>query len=76
MDIKAAVAIAPNKPFKFKTVQLGNPQDNEILVKIKGVGICHTDLVAKAGMLPPPHPLCWAMKDLALWKKSVALFPA
>lgn len=56
MDIKAAVAIAPNKPFKLKTVQLGNPQENEILVKIKGVGICHTDLVAKAGMLPPPHP--------------------
>lgn len=47
MDIKAAVATAPDQPFKVKTVQLENPRDDEILVKIKGVGICHTDLVVK-----------------------------
>ena len=56
MDIKAALAIAADQPFQIKDVQLDNPRKNEILVKIKGVGVCHTDLVAKAGMLPPPYP--------------------
>jgi aryl-alcohol dehydrogenase len=56
MDIKAAIATAPDQPFQIKDVQLDNPRDNEILVKVKGVGICHTDLVAKAGVFPPPHP--------------------
>ena len=56
MDIKAAIATAPDQPFQIKDVQLDNPGDNEILVKVKGVGICHTDLVAKAGVFPPPTP--------------------
>lgn len=56
MDIEAAVAVAADQPFKIKSVQLEPPREYEILVKIKGVGVCHTDLFAKAGMLPPRYP--------------------
>lgn len=56
MNIKAAIALAPDQPFAIQDIHLDDPQDHEILVKIKGVGICHTDLVAKAGVLPPPLP--------------------
>lgn len=56
MDIKAAVATAPDQPFEIRNLQLGKPKANEILVRIKGVGICHTDLAAKMGLMPPEHP--------------------
>ena len=48
-DIKAAVVAAPGSAFEIKTVTLDSPRADEILVRIAGVGICHTDLVAQAG---------------------------
>jgi aryl-alcohol dehydrogenase len=45
MDIVAAVTTGPHQPFELKTVQLDPPRGDEILVRIVGVGVCHTDLV-------------------------------
>ena len=57
MEIKAAVLYERGGPFKMETVSLDAPQDDEVLVKVVGTGICHTDLVAKAGYIPSvPFP--------------------
>lgn len=55
-EIKAAVIEAPNAPFVLKQVTLDAPRADEILVRIEGVGICHTDLVAQAGYFTAELP--------------------
>jgi aryl-alcohol dehydrogenase len=53
MDIIAAVARGPETPFSVETVALDEPREDEILVKVAGVGLCHTDLTARAGQIMP-----------------------
>lgn len=58
MKITAAVAEGTGKPFALKAVELGAPKDDEILVRVVGVGVCHTDIVFKEGqMIAPPAVL-------------------
>jgi aryl-alcohol dehydrogenase len=45
IDILAAVARQPGKDFSFEKLKLDEPNDDEILVRIEAVGLCHTDLV-------------------------------
>ena len=47
MKIKAAVAYERNEPFEIKEVELADPKETEILVKMAGCGICHADLYVK-----------------------------
>ena len=56
MEIKAAVTFEPSAEFKIEQVQLSDPKDDEILVRIVGAGICHTDLAARDQHLPIPLP--------------------
>lgn len=53
MKIKAAVAIKPNTKLKIQTVELAEPKENEVLVKIASTGFCHTDLVGQSGSTTP-----------------------
>ncbi len=52
MDVKAAVAFAPNEPLRIETVQLDAPQAGEVLVEIKATGVCHTDAYTLSGADP------------------------
>lgn len=45
MKATAAVARAGQDGFQIEPVDLDVPRDDEILVRIAGVGLCHTDLV-------------------------------
>ena len=55
MKIKAALAPESGKPFEIVEVELEDPRDNEVLVKIVGTGLCHTDLLFKDHMgIPMP----------------------
>ncbi len=56
MDIKAAVTYEAGSDFVIETVQMENPGDYEVLVKIKTTGICHTDLSARNQYIPYPLP--------------------
>ena len=42
---KAAVAHGANQPFTVEDVVVAAPRAGEVLVRIAGVGLCHTDLV-------------------------------
>ena len=56
MKIKAAVVREKAGPFQIEEVELDAPRDNEVLVRIVGSGICHTDLSARNGYMPLPPP--------------------
>ena len=56
MKITAALAVAPHSDFSVETVDLGAPQPHEVLVRIAGVGLCHTDLVIRDQFAPLPLP--------------------
>lgn len=56
MKITAAVAKFPKADFEFAELELEEPRDDEILVRIAAVGLCHTDLVARDQILPVPLP--------------------
>lgn len=52
MQITAALTRAPGADFELATVELDDPRPDEIRVRIAAVGVCHTDLVAREGLMP------------------------
>jgi aryl-alcohol dehydrogenase len=56
MDIKAAVVFEKSGEFSIEKLQISDPNDDEVLVRIVGTGICHTDLAARDMHLPIPPP--------------------
>jgi aryl-alcohol dehydrogenase len=56
MDIEAAVVRASGGAFEIEKLALENPRDEEVVVKIAGVGVCHTDLVCRDQYFPVPLP--------------------
>jgi aryl-alcohol dehydrogenase len=56
MEIRAAVARHANRAFSIERADLEAPRNNEVLVKIHGVGLCHTDLIARSQFIPIPLP--------------------
>jgi aryl-alcohol dehydrogenase len=56
MKITAAVTRAKSQPFVIETLDLDDPRENEVLVRIVGAGVCHTDLVVRDQYYPTPLP--------------------
>lgn len=56
MKITAAVAQQANQPFEIQELELDTPRANEILVRVLGVGICHTDLISRDQQIPVQLP--------------------
>jgi aryl-alcohol dehydrogenase len=56
MKIKAAVIHEVSGSFSIEQLDLSDPNDDEVLVRIVGTGICHTDLAARDMHLPIPPP--------------------
>jgi aryl-alcohol dehydrogenase len=58
MQIQAAIAKGPGADFEIEPLTLTEPRDDEVLVRIKAVGLCHTDIgVRDASVLPFPAVL-------------------
>lgn len=52
MKVKAALETGSKRHLEICTVELEEPRDNEVLVKIVACGICHTDAMMQGeGML-------------------------
>ena len=54
MKITAAVVRTAASPFSIEQLELEEPRADEVLVRIAGAGVCHTDLVARDQALPVP----------------------
>src|SRR5882762_3334554 len=56
MKINAAIARAAHQPFSIEEADIEDPRADEVLVKIHGVGLCHTDLIARDQFIPIALP--------------------
>ncbi|MCS6800450.1 MAG: NAD(P)-dependent alcohol dehydrogenase [Chloroflexota bacterium] len=57
MQITAAVLRAPGAPLNLEAIDLDEPRDDEVVVRIVSSGICHTDLSAMAGGVRSRYPI-------------------
>ncbi len=55
-NVQAAVVRKKSGPFYVETIELEDPREDEVLVEIRGTGICHTDLVVRDQYFPTPLP--------------------
>ncbi|MBA4496338.1 NAD(P)-dependent alcohol dehydrogenase [Paenactinomyces guangxiensis] len=56
MEMKAAVTAGKGMPFSIERVQLEDPKEGEVLVRIVASGTCHTDMIARDQEYPVPLP--------------------
>ncbi|WP_371744040.1 NAD(P)-dependent alcohol dehydrogenase [Mycobacterium sp. DL592] len=53
---RAAILREEGQPLSLEDVEIADLCDGEILVRIAGVGVCHTDISAAQGLVPLPLP--------------------
>src|SRR5687768_14926 len=59
MEITAAVLRAGDQPYSIEQVTLGDPRPDEVVVRIVGAGMCHTDVLPRdAATISPPPIIC------------------
>lgn len=56
IDIQAAVVRTQGGAFAIEPLRLEEPGPGEVLVRVAGVGVCHTDLVVRDQHFPTPLP--------------------
>lgn len=49
-NVRAAVFYGPGKPMEIETLQLADPQADEVLIKVLATGLCHTDMHILEGL--------------------------
>lgn len=54
--MKAAIAFEPRSPMSIEDVDIDLPADDEVLIRVKASGICHSDLHYLNGDLPFTGP--------------------
>lgn len=54
---KAVICRELNKPVVVEEVTVESPRRDEVMIKMKACGVCHSDLSATNGTLPLPPPL-------------------
>jgi aryl-alcohol dehydrogenase len=57
MKMRAAVVRQKGGPFHMEDVELDGPREDEVLVRIAGAGLCHTDLSGRDQRFPTPLPV-------------------
>lgn len=56
MKITAAVTRGKSQPFTIEELDLDEPREDEVLVRVVSAGICHTDLTVRDQYFPTPLP--------------------
>src|SRR5690349_16831926 len=57
MKITAAVLRSPDGRHELETVELAEPRDDEVLVRIVATGMCHTDVMPRSPVSFSPPPI-------------------
>jgi aryl-alcohol dehydrogenase len=55
--VTAAVTRALGAPFSVEQLEINDPLEDEVLVRIAAVGVCHTDVAASHGGFGSPLPI-------------------
>ncbi|MFT6989585.1 MAG: aryl-alcohol dehydrogenase [Paraglaciecola sp.] len=69
MKIEAAVIRQEKGRFEIENLDLSDPTDDQILVKIVGAGLCHTDLICRDQMYPVPLPMVFGHEGSGVVEK-------
>jgi alcohol dehydrogenase len=56
-DMQAAMPYTSSRPLTIETLELDPPGPDEVLVRIKAAGLCHSDLSVMNGSRPRPMPM-------------------
>jgi len=56
IEIEAAVVHEESGAFEIEDVTLEEPRADEVLVRVVGAGVCHTDLIVRDQLYPTPLP--------------------
>jgi len=56
MEIRGAVVREKSGKFLIEDLQLEAPRSDELVVRVVGAGVCHTDLVCRDQYFPVPLP--------------------
>ena len=56
MRIRAAVATAPHTPLEIRELDLDEPREDEVQVRLVASGVCHTDAIVRDQWYPTPLP--------------------
>ena len=57
MKVMAALLTAPNEPFRIEQLDLADPRAGEVLVRLRAVGVCHSDWHLATGATKHPMPV-------------------
>jgi aryl-alcohol dehydrogenase len=57
MNTEAAILRGVDQPFTVESIELDEPRDDEVLVRLAAVGICHTDVAVTTGAMPSQLPV-------------------
>lgn len=58
MSVTARAAVLPGdgRAFEIRQIEVEDPRDDEVLVRLVATGLCHTDLGVRFGGIPFPEP--------------------
>lgn len=56
MNVTAAVVREKEQPFSVEELEIEEPRAGEVLVRVVGAGVCHTDLICRDQWYPVPLP--------------------
>jgi aryl-alcohol dehydrogenase len=57
MRVTAAVLRQRNQPYSLEQLELAEPRPDEVLVRIAGAGMCHTDMLPRVPEIGLPLPI-------------------
>jgi S-(hydroxymethyl)glutathione dehydrogenase / alcohol dehydrogenase len=57
MKVKAAVCYEANTPLVVESLDLDEPREGEVLVRLTSAGVCHSDYHVMVGEWKPPLPM-------------------
>lgn len=69
MKIQAAVMREAKGSFAIEEIELDEPRDNEVLVRIHSCGICHTDTLPRDEVVPAPFPAVYGHEGAGVVEK-------
>ena len=68
MKITAALVKSMGEPFEIEEIDLDDPRSDEIIVRIIGAGLCHTDLFFR-DHVPIPIPSVFGHEGAGIVEK-------
>ena len=68
-DTTAQYPYRDSQPLKIETIELDDPQHEEVLIKILASGLCHSDLSVMNGTLVKPMPIVLGHESVGIVEK-------